>query len=595
MMTVDMGDLGWVNKFVEIRAKVFDPVEDPKGKGWAKQTYGLDLWEEATVVGKCVEYEKAKNMWVCRFPGDKESYRFVMDDMEKMVLISPEQVAEAKEKAERYLQQAKEKKREIEEAKNRERQEAKEKKKKEAGEPGLLKRIGKRLSGMFSPAKERVEVDDRDKAAAEMERVIDSLIDAAAAADELDADDEDGGGGLQRKRTKGPGQEKHSGGKGSGKRKGTWQDEESDQSAGDDGDDQDYVADEEEEEAVEESDEEGDDTETDEDDEDFVQGKGKGGQGKGKERADIAKAKGAKQSKEPKKDKMGGKKGTGQRQQFASPDRVVHKGNEDWLAKSPSTARYKSKAGEKRKRGRPKGSKNMKTVREEAAREDKGGGDQDDGEDGNEEEENSENELDQAVTDNQLEQEDEDGFYGEEAEGQGHGRGQTSTDCFSGTFRKEGLQFEKGLAGEVEPREMWDDMPVYTGPAFGEVAAGLADLDPLQLLFKLWPAEVFEEMAAETNAYADVQREKVKAQGKKGRHWAETNAQELIVFFGLWVAMALKSMPAIVNYWETDDDGPLGSCNFGRYGCWCLLCLQAWLLVHFLVQHCGVCFVYMHA
>lgn len=53
--------------------------------------------------------------------------------------------------------------------------------------------------------------------------------------------------------------------------------------------------------------------------------------------------------------------------------------------------------------------------------------------------------------------------------------------------------------------------------------------------------------------------------GHIGRSWDETNARELLLWWGLWIVMALNQQSRTELYWEKEDDPPFVAYNFGRY------------------------------
>ena len=67
---------------------------------------------------------------------------------------------------------------------------------------------------------------------------------------------------------------------------------------------------------------------------------------------------------------------------------------------------------------------------------------------------------------------------------------------------------------------------------------------------RLFPEEMFERMAVETNRYAE---QRQAAQGRRDRYWKEVTVADMKVFVAMNILMGIHVLPEYSCYWSTDD------------------------------------------
>lgn len=101
----------------------------------------------------------------------------------------------------------------------------------------------------------------------------------------------------------------------------------------------------------------------------------------------------------------------------------------------------------------------------------------------------------------------------------------------------------------------------FSGPAPGPIR----DYDSAYDAFvDIWDKTIIDRIVLETNRYAkettDALKEKGVLKGKSRIHqWTETNADEILLLFGVFMLMAIDSRTSLHEYWK---GGPLAMANF---------------------------------
>lgn len=73
---------------------------------------------------------------------------------------------------------------------------------------------------------------------------------------------------------------------------------------------------------------------------------------------------------------------------------------------------------------------------------------------------------------------------------------------------------------------------------------------PYELFSLFWDESVFEQLAVNTNLYAELKQDSQTQPGKQRRKWHKTTASELKVWIGLIIHMGLHKEPSISLYWS---------------------------------------------
>jgi hypothetical protein len=72
----------------------------------------------------------------------------------------------------------------------------------------------------------------------------------------------------------------------------------------------------------------------------------------------------------------------------------------------------------------------------------------------------------------------------------------------------------------------------------------MVDITPLKIFLKLFPEDLFELIVFQTNLYATQQNKPYKP----------TSVEEIKIFFGINMVMAMKKLPSYRDYWSTSSD-----------------------------------------
>ena len=77
------------------------------------------------------------------------------------------------------------------------------------------------------------------------------------------------------------------------------------------------------------------------------------------------------------------------------------------------------------------------------------------------------------------------------------------------------------------------------------------DLDPLDHILRyfylMFPEDLFDKIAEETNRYAEQAAERA---GAPDPSWTPTDPREMKAFIGLWMLMGINQLPAVHMYWS---------------------------------------------
>ena len=76
------------------------------------------------------------------------------------------------------------------------------------------------------------------------------------------------------------------------------------------------------------------------------------------------------------------------------------------------------------------------------------------------------------------------------------------------------------------------------------------DAQPYDFFARLFPDELFQLMAVETNRYAE---QKQAAKGRRDKYWKDVTAADMKVFLSINVLMGIHPLPEYAMYWSTDD------------------------------------------